>query len=236
MKHTKKTPHPIIHPDVAHAQMEENSLIRFNEDSRPMFSPIPRNHSPDAEGDDSPRPMSGRGARDKTAFPSIHVDKCEKTQRPSYASASPEPACRSPDSDMEVDNEVMSTSHSSSGLNVPSPYMHRKSDGRVVLVTQDSNSGMLSSWSRSEGNLPDAVRRSHSTPGSHTQLLDINRYRPDWHPRPTLRQSSDVALHELRREGQRSPATPRRLTAHLLEPLSLNPGERSVSASHLQSP
>ena len=51
-------PHPILHPDVAHAQMEESSVIRFSEDSRPMFSPIPRNSSSDAEGDDSPRGVS----------------------------------------------------------------------------------------------------------------------------------------------------------------------------------
>ena len=51
---------------------------------------------------------SGRG--DKTAFPSIHVDKCEKRQ-PAYAAAaassfSPEAARRSPDEDVDVDSEV----------------------------------------------------------------------------------------------------------------------------------
>ena len=50
---------------------------------------------------------SGRG--DKTAFPSIHVDKCEKRQ-PAYAAAaasfSPVAARRSPEEDVDVDSEV----------------------------------------------------------------------------------------------------------------------------------
>ena len=53
-------PHPILHPDVADAQIEENSVIRFSEDSRPMFSPIPRNSSSDAEGEDSPRAVTSK--------------------------------------------------------------------------------------------------------------------------------------------------------------------------------
>ena len=64
----------------------------------------------------------------------------------------------------------------------------------------------------------------------------VFRYRPDWQIRPTLRQSSDVALHELRRERGGSPASPRTLAARQLEPLSLNKDRRALSSGSLQSP
>ncbi|XP_076452314.1 uncharacterized protein LOC143287955 [Babylonia areolata] len=235
----KKCPHPLVHPDVAQAQTGEGKgTFRYSEDSRPMFSPIPGNLSSD--GEDSPRRFHFKGtstSKEKTSFPAIHVEKCDKGQ-PTYAAASsPEPSePRSPDSDMDVNNEVTSQGGSSGGLNVPSPYMHRKADGRVVLVTQDSNRRQLGSWSSSEGNLPEALTRSASSPGGQGHLLDI-KYRPDWQPRPTLRQSSDVALHELRRDGVKSPVSPRRLPARL-EPLppSLPQAQPARSASRLQSP
>ncbi|KAL8576935.1 hypothetical protein ACOMHN_065662 [Nucella lapillus] len=238
-QHQRKCPNPIVHPDVAQAQTEESVSFRCNEDSRPMFSPIPVNFSSD--GEDSPRGFSFKATpanKEKTSFPAIHVEKCEKNQ-PSYVtSCSPDepPATHSPDSDMDIDSEGMSQG-STRGLNVPSPYLHRKADGRVVLVTHDSNRRELNSWSSSEGNLPEALRRSVSSPGGQGHLLDL-RYRPDWQPQPTLRQSSDMALHELRREEQRGPRTPRRLPARL-EPLppTLSHSCRTRSANSLhQSP
>ena len=60
LNQSKPMPHPVLHPDVALAQMEENTVIRFCEDSRPMFSPVPRNSSSDAEGEDSPRAVSSK--------------------------------------------------------------------------------------------------------------------------------------------------------------------------------
>nr|KAG5713155.1 hypothetical protein BaRGS_007682 [Batillaria attramentaria] len=204
-----------------HAQTESEHVFQFAEDSRPMFSPVPR-EMPD--GEDSPKT---RAPKDKTSFPSIHVEKCEKTQPTYAASLSPEPVSLTPDSDLEVEPELAALSQGRDGagtgsagrLYVPSPFQKRRTDGRAVLLTRDSGQGLLGSWSRSEGNLPDAVRRSSSSPGGHTNLLDI----------------SDVALHELRRErnrDSRSP-TPRRLTVRL-EPL--NPGQRALSASNLNSP
>ncbi|KAK7506138.1 hypothetical protein BaRGS_00002860 [Batillaria attramentaria] len=231
------SPRPaVVHPNIGHAQTESEHVFQFAEDSRPMFSPVPR-EMPD--GEDSPKT---RAPKDKTSFPSIHVEKCEKTQPTYAASLSPEPVSLTPDSDLEVEPELAALSQGRDGagtgsagrLYVPSPFQKRRTDGRAVLLTRDSGQGLLGSWSRSEGNLPDAVRRSSSSPGGHTNLLDI-RYRPDWVTRPSLRPSSDVALHELRRErnrDSRSP-TPRRLTVRL-EPL--NPGQRALSASNLNSP
>ncbi|KAL8591294.1 hypothetical protein ACOMHN_041635 [Nucella lapillus] len=232
--------HPRIHPDVEHAQHgKEKRVFRLCEDSRPMFSPIPGNTS-DVEGEDSPRTSgSNKRAKEKLTFPSIHVDRCEK-HRPSYGSPSLPPQLsprHTPHTARDGYQQARSRSPGTGGLNVPNPYLPCKSEGRLLLMTQDSSRGLLGSWSRSEGNLPEAVRKSRS----QSHLLDIS-YRPNWESNPTPRPTSDVALHELRRQKQqqhtrnRRPSTPTHLPVRL-EPLNptLGSTHRTLSATSLKS-
>ncbi|XP_076435211.1 uncharacterized protein LOC143275032 [Babylonia areolata] len=263
---------------VEHAQRKEKRVFPVFEDSRPMFSPVPARAS-DTEGEEGAVAVvtcRASRCREKVTFPAIQVDRCvERTPPPPPPSSSP--SLLSPQLTPRRRAHTLGEGHrqaaysgrspSAGGLNVPSPYQACQSEeGRVLLLTQDSNRSLLGSWSRSEGHLPEAVRRAHSSPGSHSNLLDI-RYRPDWQAVCSGRPSSDQALHELTRgqQGYRdSPTTTFTSTSPLrhhhhhhrhprttpttttttprlptrLEPLNpaLGAGPRALSASNLHSP
>ncbi|XP_025092164.1 uncharacterized protein LOC112562836 isoform X2 [Pomacea canaliculata] len=213
-----------------HADTHDRSS-RFSEDSRPMFSPVPAEFMDDDDRPHGTPRHEARMARDAASLPAIHVDRSDKTQ---------DTAVMEPE---ELTEGLESPT--SERLRVPSPLLYRKTDGRVVLMTQDSNRKTLGAWSLSEGNLPEALRRCpHPTPlppvaGRPTHLdvgscvLSVSSHRPEWMWQTATRGSSDVALNELRKERDGRCPTPGRLTSHL-QPLST--GSKVMSTSSIQTP
>ncbi|PVD31195.1 hypothetical protein C0Q70_06607 [Pomacea canaliculata] len=137
-----------------HADTHDRSS-RFSEDSRPMFSPVPAEFMDDDDRPHGTPRHEARMARDAASLPAIHVDRSDKTQDTAVMEFARQPE--------ELTEGLESPT--SERLRVPSPLLYRKTDGRVVLMTQDSNRKTLGAWSLSEGNLPEALRRCpHPTP------------------------------------------------------------------------